>query len=150
MEGAIRPAAEESVDVSSSPLCQYCGLPSILVGGQAVYPKFPAWWERFFYACPPCDAYVGCHPGTKVALGTLANAELRAMRKRAHRAFDRTWKGGDRSRSQAYKWLANQLGITSQQCHVAMFDVQQCQKIIGICHSYLREKSNHEAVNRPS
>lgn len=47
------------------------------------------------YLCsnyPSCDAFVGCHNGTKNSLGRLANKELREKKKIAHYYFDTLWK----------------------------------------------------------
>lgn len=50
------------------------------------------------WACtsyPRCDAYVGCHPRTSKPVGTLANRELRLMRREAHNSFDWLWRKTD-------------------------------------------------------
>lgn len=60
-----------------APTCPYCGKDSVLVNGHVIYPHRPDLLEKKFYWCKPCDAYVGCHPGTANPLGRLANAELR-------------------------------------------------------------------------
>lgn len=77
------------------------------------------------------DASVGCHPGTVTALGTLANAELRRWRNKAHRAFDPLWKLGKMSRNVAYRWLAQQMRLPKSQTHIGMFDKKQCQAVIA-------------------
>ena len=112
--------------------CPYCRLPATLVGGAVIYPHRPDLAEKRFYACLPCGAWVGCHPGTDNALGRLANAELRAAKQAAHAAFDPIWTGGQWRRKDAYKWLAEQLEIDRLQCHIGMFDVDQCRAVVRI------------------
>lgn len=112
--------------------CPYCQKPAALVGGAKVYPHRPDLAEKRFYACFPCGAWVGCHPGTENALGRLANAELRAAKQAAHAAFDPIWTGGRWRRQDAYEWLAEQLGIDRAACHIGMFDVDQCRAVVRI------------------
>lgn len=99
--------------------------------------------EKHFYRCSPCKAWVGCHPGTKTPLGRLANAELREWKSKAHAAFDPLWKRKMASgvkkreaRGAGYAWLADQLGIKHEDCHVGMFDVPTCQRVVEICAPY--------------
>lgn len=44
------------------------------------------------YLCRPCNAYVGCHNNTRKPLGTMADAETREWRKKAHAVIDLIWK----------------------------------------------------------
>lgn len=120
--------------------CNYCGKSAELVTGETIYPHRPDLYSKNFYLCRPCDAYVGCHrtgTGDK-PLGRLANAELRAWKSRAHAAFDPYWKnGGGMGRKTAYKRLAYRLGIKTDDCHIGMFDVETCQKVVEICEKGL-------------
>lgn len=70
------------------PKCPYCKENAQQVQGDALYPHRPDLKQKTFYWCKPCDAYVGCHPGTTDPLGTLANKNLRFQRGLAHCAFD--------------------------------------------------------------
>jgi hypothetical protein len=116
--------------------CGYCQQRAELVTGEAVYPHMPELWEQAFYLCRPCGAYVGCHPGTVKPLGRLANAELRQAKMSAHKAFDALWRGcAVMSRRQAYRWLADRLGIQRSHCHIGMFDVDQCRRVVDACNS---------------
>jgi hypothetical protein len=117
-----------------NPDCPYCGEPSKLVGGDAVYPHRQDLYSKKFYLCRPCDAYVGCHPNSETPLGRLANAELRRAKMATHRAFDPLWKEHGMRRSEAYQWLAEQLGIPAEECHVGMFDVARCNQAIEVCN----------------
>lgn len=113
--------------------CIYCGSQTELVTGESLYPRSPRLHDKYFHACMPCGAWVGCHPGTRVALGQVANAELRQARSRAHAAFDPIWMSGGINRTLAYAWLAEQLALPGKRCHIAQFDVAQCQRVVEVC-----------------
>lgn len=113
-------------------ICPYCGAEADYVAGDTIYPHRRDLWKKTFYRCAPCDAHVGCHDGTSNALGRLANPELRLAKMAAHSAFDRIWRG-KMSRGAAYRWLAEQLGIEARDCHIGMFDVEQCRRVVAAC-----------------
>lgn len=114
--------------------CDYCKQEASLVTGKVMYPHRSDLWHKGFWLCPPCDAYVGCHEGTSVPLGRLANKELRDAKMRAHNAFDPLWQSrNDISRGDAYRWLAHALDIPRQICHIGMFDCETCYRVVRIC-----------------
>ena len=117
----------------TNPICPYCNKESEGVDGTAIYPHRPDLSHKWFYQCLPCDAYVGCHPDTKNSLGRLANAELRKWKSIAHRVFDPLWRDGHMKRKEAYKALAEVMNIHPNDCHIGMFDVDQCKKVYSIC-----------------
>lgn len=127
-------------------LCDYCQQPAQLVSGEAIYPHRPDLHHLRFWQCVPCDAWVGCHKGTERPLGRLANVELRTAKIAAHVAFDQLWKrttpAGSFSRTGAYKWLAEQMGIEVEQCHIGMFDAQQCQRVVEVCEQATTTKGD--------
>ncbi len=138
----------------SAPICAYCGVRSKLVTGKELYPHRPDLYSLNFYQCAPCDAHVGCHKGTLKPLGRLANAELRKMKSATHAVFDPIWKSRyDRkkqlnpsykkamARGGRYKKLAELLGIEVKDCHIGMFDVATCQRVIRICEDGLLNES---------
>lgn len=110
--------------------CPYCGKKAEYVDTIEIYGKS----YGMAYLCRPCDAYVGVHDGTDTPLGRLANRELRRWRNRAHAAFDPLWQKGPyrRRRNDAYAWLAGKMGLTKEETHIAMFDVEQCKQVIQI------------------
>lgn len=110
--------------------CNYCGQQAEFVNGKHLYPNCRPAWSKEFWLCRPCDARVGCHRGTRNPLGSLANAELRALRKEAHKYFDTVWKGGKLTRGQAYKGLARLMGMTPEEAHIGKFSRQQCLQVI--------------------
>lgn len=118
-------------------ICDYCGDAAELVTGRDVYPYRPDLYSKKIYRCVPCNALVGCHEGTETPLGRLANPELRKAKMAAHAAFDPIWKGGHKKRGSAYAWLRDQLGISKDACHIGMFDVAMCNKVITICNNFI-------------
>ncbi len=114
--------------MSESPICPYCKAKSHLVKGDKIYPHRPDLYDKVFYSCQPCGAYVGCHPGTHNALGRLANASLRKAKSAAHAAFDPIWKTGKMRRGQAYEWLAKKFGTAS--VHIGEMDETDCKKVL--------------------
>lgn len=123
------------------PTCPYCNNRARLVTGLVIYPRRPDLGHKKFWHCAPCRAYVGCHDagvgqgnGTK-PLGRLANAELRAAKKRAHFAFDMLWldkTNKRRARQAAYTWLAAAMGLPVERCHIGEMDVQQCEQVVQL------------------
>lgn len=132
---------------SSPHYCAYCDSDTAeMVKGREIYARRGHWDEAWFWRCARCSAYVGCHPGTQKPLGRLANAELRKAKSAAHRSFDRLWRAKiarencskKKARGAAYGWLAKQLGIDSADCHIGMFDVAQCRRVVEVCAPYQR------------
>lgn len=123
-----------------TPMCPYCGEFSAKVDGTRVYPHRPDLAHKTFFVCDPCDARVGCHPGTSMPLGRLADAELRRAKSHAHAMFDQLWRDGVfHSRGSAYKWLASELGIDGGDCHIGMFDVETCKRVAQLSTQRLLE-----------
>jgi hypothetical protein len=124
--------------------CPYCHGQAKLVTGRTLYPHRPDLAEKQFFLCAPCDAYCGTHPGGR-PLGRLADAHLRRARQHVHALFDplylkasEAYDGEDNgrlrnvARARAYRWLAAQMGILVDACHVGMFDLQQCREAYRI------------------
>ena len=112
--------------------CDYCAKQADFVTGEKVYPHRPDLHRKTFYMCEPCGAWVGCHRNNGEPFGRLANAELRRWKMAAHRAFDPLWKEGPFDRNKAYKWLANQLEIKRADCHIGMFDIEMCRRVVTV------------------
>lgn len=116
--------------------CDYCGEQALLVSGEVIYPSRSDLGNLWFYQCKPCNAYVGSHKGSNKPLGRLANKELRKAKMAAHRSFDYIWTSEKMKRAKAYSWLAKQLGIPASECHIGMFDVDTCNKVVTTCGVY--------------
>jgi len=120
------------------PVCGYCQREAELVTGAVIYPSREDLRALYFWRCEPCDAWVSCHPPARAAstggmgdgtmpMGSLANAELRRWRSSVHALFDPIWQAGKLSRHEAYGWLAKTLHIPREQCHIGMFNLEQCK-----------------------
>lgn len=83
-----------------------------------------------FFGCdrwPNCEGLVGAHKKTGEPLGLPAPKWVRSIRNQLHEQFDQLWKGRSKhARSAAYAWLAEALGITSDECHIGRFDSELC------------------------
>ena len=128
-----------SVDSNNIGKCPYCGSEVVLKDADYVYHSkkakdYPKVWVCSNY--PECDAYVGCHKGTDVPMGRLANLRLRTLKIEAHKQFDVIWKSRAMTRRTAYYWLAKHLGINIKDCHIGMFDIKECQRVIHLCKSF--------------
>lgn len=118
-----------------NPICPYCNAVSELVLGRRIYPHIPKIHDKKYYLCAPCKAWVGCHPDSDTPLGTLADAYLRAARSEAHKAFDTIWRQSVMSRTQAYAWLSKEMNVPPAKCHIGMFDMDQCRRVVALCSS---------------
>lgn len=110
--------------------CGYCHIPAEKVTGKEIYPHRPDLYHLTFYKCS-CGAYVGCHKGTETPMGSLADEATRKARNRAHAMFDQLWKDGHMTRSAAYGWMRHVTGKKKEHCHIGMFDVETCNKVVN-------------------
>ena len=131
------------------PICPYCGREAEYVDSARVYGGVS---YGFIWKCPDwprCNSYVGVHKGTKTPLGRMADKELRQAKQLAHSFFDPLWQrkrdkeqcSASVARNAAYDWLSGQMGIEVIDCHIGMFDVEQCQKVIEICKPYVKKST---------
>lgn len=111
--------------------CPYCGAPVVYRSADGIYHENKA--GTMLYVCsryPECDAYVRAQPGTSLPLGTLANGELRALRRQAHRQFDQLHKTGRMTKEEAYHWLADFLQAPQSQAHIGYLGEYTCKQVI--------------------
>jgi zinc-finger-containing domain len=161
---------------AEAPLC--CGQPARLTTGREIYPHNHGLADRHFYKCAACGAYVGCHKGTKRALGIPAGPELRNARQLLHdRRLDPIWKAADQlpdydfrgdpdaglarhrvrqtARKRVYAFLADRLEIPREDCHTAAFDLETCRRawraLAGVTYAEVREwwKAREAAAETP-
>lgn len=129
----------------TSILCPYCKVFANLLTGDKVYNNCNANYKNYyFWVCPFCNARVGCHrPNRKLGhdgtepLGTLANAQLRFERSRAHKVLDTLWES-DHERTLIYKTLALRMSIGQENCHIALFNSEQCKIALTILNSLIQ------------
>lgn len=108
--------------------CPHCGEDVALVENSVIYNgKTYGKWP-YIYRCAPCDAYVGLHPHTDIPLGTLAKKPLRKARIAAKAHFITMCRANKWGRDTAYAWLADAMGITAEECHFGMFDIDQAEQ----------------------
>ncbi len=111
--------------------CCYCGASVTLRSAEGIIPEFKP--GTMLYVCrnyPACDSYVKVHPGTKLPMGSLANKELRTLRRKAHFHFDQLYSTGLMSREEAYEWLAAQLMLPMEKAHIGQLGPYYCQQVI--------------------
>jgi len=107
-------------------ICPFCNKEAIWTENKAIYGRNYGKSYMCYY-CKECDAYVGCHENTTKPLGTMANAELREWRKKAHAHIDPLWKTGKMIRSQVYLKLKEALG---KDIHIGESDIETCKNIL--------------------
>jgi hypothetical protein len=123
-------------EINSGLWCPGCNCKTELIDSIVIY-KVRSY--GMVYRCPKCFAYVGCHKGTTVALGRVANKELREAKKEAHKYFDMIWQNGNLSRGESYKWLSDHLDIPIEKTHIGMFDIKQCKDAIYFSKQLLND-----------
>lgn len=82
---------------------------------------------RYDCMCEGCT--VMCWAGRT---STPADLPTRKARIEAHAVFDKLWTH-NRGRRDLYANLAKSMGLSKSKCHIGMFDVEQCQKVIEFC-----------------
>ena len=120
-----------------------------LVDGTVIYPHRQDLAERKFWRCTGCGAYCGCHKGTRTPLGFPAGPMTRKARSKVHAIFDEIWRSAPShykdvrrpekvrqlARFRTYQYLAHRMNIDPNDCHMAMFTIQQCQEAFRIMRS---------------
>lgn len=119
-------------------VCNICGGDVIYTTNARIYGK--QYGSGYCYLCTRCGAFVGTHrPRPKEAMGILANAEMRELRKQCHDLFDTLWKGKKHAldkRGRCYAWLAEAMDVPLEDCHFGYFDKAQLERALII----LRER----------
>lgn len=113
-------------------------------GGTMILKEGP--YGRYF-GCkdPGCR---GAHSATEEGLprGIPGNVETRKWRQQAHSIFDTVWKSRKVSRFQCYLLLADYMSLSQDECHISLFDIEQCKKVIEFARKartvYGLEKTN--------
>ncbi|MGI9484760.1 MAG: zinc-finger-containing protein [Geminicoccaceae bacterium] len=73
--------------------CLHCGGDCGLTEGVEIYPHRPDLADKQIWKCDPCQATVGCHPGTLNPLGHAADEPTRKARSNLHDLrLDLIWK----------------------------------------------------------
>ncbi len=118
--------------------CTYCNKKTEWVSNEKIYGRRYG-KSYMMWLCEPCDAYVGCHNNSKKALGTLANKQLRELRKESKNLFItkylHRWDCANHIKDSMYKRLADELKIKVSECHFGLFDETMCKKVIELLSS---------------
>ena len=114
--------------------CNYCGGETQIVKGAKLYPYHPDIGEKLFYYCACQPAWVGCHKNTDKPMGTLANSELRNLRREVHRQMDKIWQNGKMTRSQCYARMSKMLNVSH--FHIGQCSVEQCYSALKTLESW--------------
>lgn len=67
---------------------------------------------------PKCNACVRVHAGTNIPVGSLANHELRSLRRTVHHYFDQLHLTGYMSKQDAYQWLTDIISVSLFEAHI--------------------------------
>lgn len=110
--------------------CPYCKGKGIRRKATYVYKNFG---ENFvdIYVCenyPTCDSYGG---------RTLANKELRELRRLTHYVFDKLWKNKHMTRAKAYSLMARVLEKKRIDAHIALLNKRECRTVIEMTNRIL-------------
>lgn len=105
------------------PDCPYCGERSVHMTETERYGR--EFSGHGLYVCVQCDASIGCHPDGR-PLGTLANKELRELRRACHITVDQLWKSRSMTRRGAYRLLAAKTGVR----HIGETDEGDCRRVL--------------------
>ena len=121
--------------------CPYCGAVAVIRPAAEIYQNEKC--KEELYVCsnyPACKAYVGMNPKTRMPLGELADGDLRHLRIRAHRIFDRIWQTGLMPRREAYRWMADYFALPMSEAHIGQFGTYRCKELIRKCSSILDQE----------
>lgn len=118
-------------------ICPYCKVPSDLRLQKIYSVSYSR--QEYIRICPKCGAYVGCHRGTQIAKGRLANPNLRQLKIQAHFYFDQIWRNKAMGRKEAYSWLAEKLSLPVEFTHIGWFNDQTCKDVIYYSKQFLND-----------
>ena len=121
--------------------CPYCGSSVLYRSADGIYKDNSK--NVMLYVCsnyPECDAYVRVHPGTNKPVGTMANQQLRVLREKTHKAFDKIHKSGIMTKQEAYYWLANLIDAPLSEAHIGYLREYYCQKVLEESEKLLKAK----------
>ena len=126
-------------DIITGQVCPYCGRKTIVKHKSYVYSDKKLGIDKgLIRICIPCEAFTTCDKFGKTR-ASLANQELRQIRMKTHNVFDKIWQKGIMSRSDAYRWLCDRMGIEDKYCHIGFFNEYKCYLVIEHSESFLIE-----------
>ena len=131
---------------ASSMRCPYCGSTVVYRSADGIYHENKK--GTMLYVCsnfPECDAYVRVHAGTNIPVGSLANHELRSLRRTAHHYFDQLHLSGYMSKQDAYQWLADLIMAPLSEAHIGIMKLSEerqkkVEENLGLVHKVINDK----------
>lgn len=109
--------------------CPFCGGGVVHTSNMHLYGK--VYGNGMCFMCVECKASTGCH-SNGYPLGVLSNKKMKRLKMECHDYFDRIWKSGQLTRSQAYGLLAARLNIKKKHCHFGYFNEEQLLYVLEI------------------
>lgn len=134
---------------ASSLRCPYCGSTVVYRSADGIYHENKK--GTMLYVCsnfPECDAYVRVHAGTNIPVGSLANHELRSLRRTAHHYFDQLYISGYMSKQDAYQWLADIVCAPLSEAHIGHLGEYYCKLVIEESRKLLDRSQRIKQVPR--
>lgn len=117
--------------------CNLCGGLVIFTSNAMVYGKECGSGKMYF--CTECKSYVGTHKDRPtIAMGILADKEMRDFKHECHETFDRRWKSAktlDERKARRrilYKRLAEKMEIPLEYCHFGYFNMELLKKAYAV------------------
>ena len=110
-------------------ICPFCGGKIEYTSNSVIYGR--EYGNGKCYLCKSCDAYTGVHNGTNIALGIIANKEMRKLKKKCHEIFDKLWKN-NKQRNDLYYRLSKLMNIDRKHCHFGHFDTEELKQALEI------------------
>ena len=126
--------------------CPYCNCATKKVTDIEIYGPHSNYNQSFIQCEMNTDHYVGTFANGQ-ALGRLADAELRKLKREGHALFDQLWQGENavfRTRDQAYVWLARNMRLSNDLTHFAMFNNEQCVQSMNLVREFLQYPNGYE------
>ena len=130
--------------------CPYCGSPVVYRSADGIYHDNRK--GTMLYVCsryPECDSYVRVHAGTNIPVGSLANHELRSLRRTAHYYFDQLHESGYMSKQDAYQWLADLVMAPLSEAHIGHLGEYYCKQVIEESRKILNRNRKRDGRRFP-
>lgn len=118
VENLPRSVIVQMAKSGKTPICPRCGREAVESTSQ--YGKRHDCCGLWSYQCKP-----------------LVDRWTHQARINAHNAFDVIWKSGLMTRSEAYAWLAEKLGVEEDYAHMSGMTQERAERVQQICYEYL-------------
>lgn len=113
--------------------CDHCGRAAQLTEK----PDHLAW------SCTACGSSVRCAPGTTEALGKMAPAEVRKIRRELHLLIDPLWQNGLMNRDHVYTILRSILNLDVDNGHISMLSPEQLEFAMSWFAAYIETNQKY-------